>query len=395
VVLINPYPGVRARGNSIEIEIRYRGRRFRPSLKLRPTASNMKLAVSIKESIRRDITLGKLKIDEYFDDSKILQDFGEQFSSKITVSKLLDIWFEKLVKSSDYYPEEYKRYINNHLKPLIGNFRINDLKAKDVRSLQEKLNEKFSNKTINNIMIPLRQSFILAFIDELIEFNIMERVKNLKVQKKKVPPLNIDQVDAVLSSMRSNQDHFNYYQFALWTGLSTGEQLGLKWDDVNLEDAFITINRMWVKDKIRPVKNPNRDRNLELIQPAFEALLAQKKLNYGSEWVFLDPSNKSHKNLPWRNDKISKPWNNALKDNNISHRSSYSTRHTYASIMLSAGMSLEWLKQRMGHSNYKMLEDVYASWTIVSSSERKKIRKWISDKSQDGHIPEMEKEFFR
>lgn len=394
MVLKNSYPGVRVRGASIEIEIRYKGRMFRPSLKLRPTASNLKIALSIKESIRRDITLGKLNISEYFDDSKILKYFGGQFSSRITVLELLDIWFEGFCKTNDYYPKEYKTYIENYIKPTIGRNKINDLTPKQVRDFQDKLSERISNKTINNVLISLRQSFLLAFSDEMIEYNIMDRVKNLKVKIIKVTPLDIEEIDVVLHSMASISDYFNFYQFAIWTGLSTGEQLGLKWTDVNFEDKIITINRMWCEYEIRPVKNPTRDRNLELIQTAVDALLAQKKLNYDSEWVFIDSNNKVHKNLPWSATRISKPWNKALKDNGLAHRRAYATRHTYSSIMLSAGMSLEWLKKKMGHSSYKMLEDVYASWTNVSSSERKRIREWVLGKSQDGHMPDMEKEFF-
>ena len=37
-----------------------------------------------------------------------------------------------------------------------------------------------------------------------------------------------------------------------------------------------------------------RDRILELIQPAIEALREQKKLNHKSDWVFVNPNTKNH-----------------------------------------------------------------------------------------------------
>jgi integrase len=391
----NPYPGIRIKGNSIEIEIKYKGKRYRPSLKMKPTASNIKEAISIKESIRRDITIGKLNINEYFSDSKILEYFPNLHVSNITISEMLDIWLENYLKGKDYDPKEYKGYIKNRLIPFFGKIRIKDLTPRKVRDFQEMLVGEVSNKSINNYMIPLRQSFELAFIDEMIEENILDRVKNLPIVKQKVIPLNIDQVNSVLNSMKHVPDYFNYYQFALWTGLSTGEQLGLKWIDINLEDKKIHINRMYGKKGIRPVKTKYRKRCIELIQPAIDALVAQKKLNYDSEWVFIDPNNKKHTNLPWTSRKIAIPWNKALEENNTHELTAYGTRHTYSSIMLSAGMTLEWLKNKLGHSNYKMLEEVYASWTEVSSSERKKIREWIFNESLNGHIPEMEKEYFQ
>ena len=61
--------------------------------------------------------------------------------------------------------------------------------------------------------------------------------------------------------------------------------------------------------------------------------------------------------------------------------------------MLSSGMSLKWLKEKMGHSNYRMLEETYASWMTIRSTEKRKIRDWVLAKSQNGHIPDTEKDF--
>lgn len=390
----NIYPGVRPRGNSIEIEIRHKGRRFRPTLKIKPTIKNLIKALTIKENIREQLALGNMDISKYFSESKMLETFGAPFSAKITLTELLDMWFESYCKNSDYYPKEYNGYIKKYLKPTIGNIRITDLEVKRIRDLRDSFTDTLTNKTINNIMIPLRSSLALAFNDELIESNPMDRIENLKVETIKVKPLNIFEVDSVLKYLEPTPDHYNFYKFAFWTGLSTGEQLGLKWSDISFEDKAININRMWVVNKIRPVKNKHRNRQLELIQPAIDALIAQKELEHDSEWVFINPNAIKYKNFPWHSQAIAQPWNEALKALNISHRRAYVTRHTYASIMLSAGMSLEWLKERMGHSNFKMLEEVYASWTKVSSAEKRKIREWVLGESQDGHMPEMEEEFF-
>ena len=390
----NPYPGVRPRGNSIEIEIRHKGRRFRPTLKIKPTAKNLIKALTVKENIREQIALGNFDISKYFKESKILDDFGAPFSSKTTLSELLTMWFESYCKSVDYHPKDYKYYIEKYLKPTLGNIRITDLEVKRIRDTRDSFTEKLANKTVNNIMIPLRRSLALAFNDELIESNPMDRIENLKTEKTKVKPLNIFEVESVLEYLKPNPDYCSFYKFAIWTGLSTGEQLGLKWSDVSFEDNCINIDRMWVNNKIRPVKNKNRNRQLELIQPAIDALIAQKELGYESEWIFINPAATKFKNFPWNSQTIARPWNKALKELNIPHRTAYATRHTYASIMLSAGMSLEWLKERMGHSNFKMLEEVYASWTKVNSSERDQIREWVHGESQNGHMPEMEKEFF-
>lgn len=40
----------------------------------------------------------------------------------------------------------------------------------------------------------------------------------------------------------------------------------------------------------------------------------------------------------------------------------YQTRHTYASMMLSAGENPMWVAQQMGHSDWAMIRRVYGRW---------------------------------
>lgn len=44
------------------------------------------------------------------------------------------------------------------------------------------------------------------------------------------------------------------------------------------------------------------------------------------------------------------------------YRRPYQTRHTYASMMLTAGEPLGWVANQMGHSDLSMLARVYARW---------------------------------
>ena len=46
----------------------------------------------------------------------------------------------------------------------------------------------------------------------------------------------------------------------------------------------------------------------------------------------------------------------------VRYRRPYQTRHTYASMMLTAGEPLGWVAGQMGHSDLNMLGRVYARW---------------------------------
>ena len=46
----------------------------------------------------------------------------------------------------------------------------------------------------------------------------------------------------------------------------------------------------------------------------------------------------------------------------VFRKSMYQTRHTYASMMLTAGEHPAWLAMQMGHKDWTMIARVYAKW---------------------------------
>ena len=65
----------------------------------------------------------------------------------------------------------------------------------------------------------------------------------------------------------------------------------------------------------------------------------------------------------------------------IEHRKAYETRHTFASIMITACLPDGWIRQQMGHSTMKMLEDVYGKWL----SESSRVIEWVLSHTSKGH----------
>ncbi|MDF5919893.1 hypothetical protein P4133_10895 [Pseudomonas aeruginosa] len=52
----------------------------------------------------------------------------------------------------------------------------------------------------------------------------------------------------------------------------------------------------------------------------------------------------------------------ALKKAGVRYRRPYQTRHTYASMMLSAGEHPMWVAQQMGHSDWTAIARIYGRW---------------------------------
>jgi integrase len=103
-----------------------------------------------------------------------------------------------------------------------------------------------------------------------------------------------------------------------------------------------------------------------LLPPAMEALLAQKAYTYlEGKRIFYNPRT----NQPWENHaQIRKTcWKYILKKAGVRYRNP--TRHTYASMMLSAGENMLWLAMQMGHRDTEMIIKTYAKWNLIHQTK--------------------------
>jgi integrase len=55
-------------------------------------------------------------------------------------------------------------------------------------------------------------------------------------------------------------------------------------------------------------------------------------------------------------------WTGILQNAGVRYRNPYQTRHTYASMMLSAGEHPMWVAKQMGHADWTMIARVYGRW---------------------------------
>ncbi len=64
------------------------------------------------------------------------------------------------------------------------------------------------------------------------------------------------------------------------------------------------------------------------------------------------------------------PWRRAITRAGLEYRSLYTLRHTYTSIMLTAGKSAQWVAHQLGHVGIKKIDEVYGRWLSTPDDER-------------------------
>ncbi len=163
----------------------------------------------------------------------------------------------------------------------------------------------------------------------------------------------------------------NLFQFAFYSGLRTGELIGLTWDKIDFAHRTITVDVSEVKGERKGLKtssNGVRSRSVLMLDPALEALLRQKKYTFSEQgYVFHHPLHKK----PWADDaQVRKhAWVPAVEKSGLRYRNPYQTRHSYACILIADNENLWWIASQMGHKGIEMLNKHYGKF-IEEEGER-------------------------
>ena len=240
--------------------------------------------------------------------------------------------------------------------PNFGQLRVCDFKPSHFSELQ--LKTKLNPKTANKVHSLLRQAFDYLVYDHIIERNPMKSVKRLKTKREEVQPFNADERERILAALREGYAR-EFYEFAFRTGLITGEQIGLRWEYVDLERGVIFIRESIVKERKAGTKTAGSNRTHELHPRALTVL---EQIPESAGYVFRDPQI----NKRWEYDGVPREryWQPALKEAKVRYLKPYACRHTYASVMLTEGRNPMWVPHQLGHKDWGMIRKVYGRWLI-------------------------------
>lgn len=368
-------PGVRrASRRSIEITFQYRGQRCRERLPLEPTPANLRRAAQHRAAILEAIRGGYFDYATTFPDSRRRpQEAPQEPQDSPTLGSYLLGWLEGArarLKGSTVraFAKDVRAVASDDLGTIgLGKLAVRDVKAWIAR-------RGYHPKRAANLVSMLRTALAEAAEDDVIEVNPLaawSMPRRREPREDDVDPFTAEEQAAILGALEGQGR--NLVRFALWTGLRTSELVALDWGDVDWLRTRVRVSRAWTQGgEPESPKTRAGERDVTLLPPALEALEAQKAHTWlrGAE-VFQNPRTGER----WAGDQpIRKTlWAHALRRAGVRYRRPYQTRHTYASMMLSAGENPRWVADQMGHRDLAMLFRVYGRW-IPGSDPRAGLR---------------------
>ena len=283
------------------------------------------------------------------------------------IQQLLSIKYDGYVKEITLKTDNAR--IKKHITNEIGLMNLNEIKTKDI---YDWINAKdISNKTKNEILSILRQTFSYLKNYDFIDNNIMERVPAFRIKRNKMSPLTLSELETIISS--ASLEFEPIITFFNWTGLSISELFALKWTDINFDDELLTIsktlrfeNGVFIEDT---VKHESRLREVKLFNPALEALKRQRNYTGEQDFIFINPNTSK----PWNISCFTKKWKKTLTKANVEYRRPHVFRATYANIMMGLGASTAWVSYQMGHSSISTLTILHSSFYGMANKSAESI----------------------
>jgi integrase len=357
------YKGIYAGENSIRIEFMYQAVRCRETIRGTPSKTRLAEVARKRDQVLYEIDMGQFDYAKHFPTSPNAYKFSSNKASFITISQAVDLWFKRNSKnwSRSYYRGNVSK-VNTHVLPTFGHLTAAEFKPSHYKDWAAQV--ELSGKTINDIRSILNCVFKELVYDDILASNPIDKCKPAARTAPEPKPFTADEREKIISALPDNAAR-DFYIFAFWTGLRTGEQLGLRWQDIDLDrdKPRIYIRQSIVNGKKAGTKTLSSTRTHELDSRALAVLLHIKSYHPDQtpeQRIFLDPRTMQ----PWVYDGVPRErfWAPAIKEAKVPYRCPYTCRHTYASTMLTAGEDPSRIAKQMGHKDWGMIRRVYARW---------------------------------
>jgi integrase len=313
-------------------------------------------------------------------------------NDKISVNQLLDRWFRDVLRHQVASPAlaNYQSIADHHIRPTLGRKQLRQLKPADIDALlAAKLDAGLSVSTVRRIRSVLAQALTQAQRWELVDRNAATLSRPPKAARREGRGMTPEEARKFMTGVAGHRLEAVFVTM-LGTGLRRGEALALKWSDVDLTKATLTVARQLRREDgpINPETGKHEGGSLVLIDPkteksrrqvdlpsfvvtalrAHKARQAAERLKVGASWqesgyVFtsgigtaLDPRN------------VSRQFSDVAARVGLGTWHIHELRHSAASLMIAQGQPIEVVSAVLGHSSIRMTVDTY---THIAPSGRK------------------------
>lgn len=309
---------------------------------------------------------------------EIAQDLGRDApdTTPAPASTVLERWLDAACPSMKKGSELlYRGAVRRHLAPHFGETDLRSLTHADLIAFANALVANgAAPSTVRNALVALRlccaATFRMAFRSGEDPFRgVGKRLRGMELrQGRNLEPRDSWEPDeaARLLGVALDTDPAIYLALliGLHTGARRGEILALRWSDIERGKRRIHIRRALTHGQIASTKT-GKSRSVAASAEVLGALsVAQEAATAGVPWIFEGPRSGGPDGVPMTETAFSKRWEivraRAAAEAQVRPLAFHCARHTFASLALSAGKSVRWVADMLGHADPQITLRVYA-----------------------------------
>jgi integrase len=289
---------------------------------------------------------------------------GTVRSSNVSLRAAAEAWLAGAAagairnRSGDVYKPSVVRSYESALRlrvlPELGARRLTDVERADLQALVDRLVvDGHGASTIRNALLPVRAIYRRALVRGDVAVNPTTGLELPAVRGARERVASPDEAKRLLAALSRDRA---LWATAMFAGLRRGELRALMWDAVDFDRGVIRVVASWDRKAGAVAPKSRAGRRTVPMAGALRAQLAEHRLQSGraAGLVFgrtaeapFDPSTVV--------DRARKAWAKA----GLISIGLHECRHTFASLMIAAGVNAKALATYMGHASVTITFDLY------------------------------------
>lgn len=310
---------------------------------------------------------------------------GKPKGKDMPYGQLLSRWLEvtKLsVKESTY--SQYCKQINNHIRPYLGEKRVSSIGNADIEDhiafllgSGQKSGGGLSSKTVNDVLTIIKSTFTYA---ASLGLDTSCNLRTVTVSSR-APDMRVLSREEQSSLLRVLYDNIDRYKLgvliSLYTGLRIGELCALKWENINLESAVLSVNA--TLQRIQAMQHGQQcEKKTKIIITSPKNSTSTRSIPIPTLLIDIAKDFRVAPDayvLSGAPDKIVEPrvmqyrFKKYVKEAGIADANFHALRHTFATRCVECGFEIRSLSEVMGHSSVNITLNRYVHSSMALKRE--------------------------
>ena len=265
----------------------------------------------------------------------------EERRDAATVAELVERFIvEAMPSRAPRTQAEYKAMLRDWILPAIGHRKVEAVRREDIEKLHHKITEAGKPRRANAVKSLCSTIFAQAIVWRMRVDNPTNGVKGNAEhgRERYLGPEEVTRLLAVLERWRERQpDSVDIVVLALLTGARRGELLGMRWAEVDLTAGA----GVWTKP---PASTKQRRLHRTPLSQDAVMVLCRRRDAHAGDFVFRDRGAKTHSN------RFEDYWREIRAEAGLTDVRFHDLRHSFASHLAAAGLSLPIIGAMLGHS---------------------------------------------